>query len=185
MDKYFVINDNSRTKNDECNICSNNSMNDTMYNHFFQPNILNNNNKPDNAHLKIQGLNNQTDFDKSGKFIDNSTMLRNTLQHKDERRKELNTRVFPGAPYMGRGQGILEFTDVNSRLNFGEDTRTSKSNNITSSYSANNFIPLVPSIAQNIQDPVHIIPTYWVRGGMSTRVVLNNIDYLKSCGFRK
>ena len=185
MYKYFVINDNSRTKNDESNICSNNSMNNMMYNHFFQPNILNNNDKPDNAHLKIQGLNNQTDFDKSGKFIDNSTILRNTLQHKDERRKELNTRVFPGAPYMGRGQGILEFTDVNSRLNFGEDTRTSKSNNITSSYSANNFIPLVPSIAQNIQDPVHIIPTYWVRGGMSTRVVLNNIDYLKSCGFIK
>ena len=86
---------------------------------------------------------------------------------------------------MGRGQGILENTDVNSRLNFGEDTRTSKSNNITSSYSANNFIPLVPQIAENIQNPEHIIPTYWVRGGMSTRTVLNNIDYLKSCGFRK
>jgi len=86
---------------------------------------------------------------------------------------------------MGRGQGILENTDLNSRLNFGEDTRTSKSNNITSSYSANNFTPLVPSLANNIQNPEHIIPTYWVRGGMNTRVVLNNIDYLKSCGFRK
>lgn len=184
MDKYFNINDNSRIKNDECNICSNNNRNNTIHNHFFQPNILDNNNI-DKDHLKIQGLNNQTDFDKYGKFIDDSTLLRNTLQNKDERKKELDTRVFPGSPYMGRGQGILENTDLNSRLNFGEDTRTSKSNNITSSYSANNFTPLVPSLANNIQNPEHIIPTYWVRGGMNTRVVLNNIDYLKSCGFRK
>lgn len=86
---------------------------------------------------------------------------------------------------MGFGSGVLDYTDVNSKLNMGIDTRTKKSNNITSSYSADTFIPLVPHIAENIQNPKHIIPEYWVRGGMSSRVVLNNIDYLKSCGFKK
>jgi hypothetical protein len=184
MDKYFNINDNTRNTNNNCNNCSNGNMNETIHNHFFQPNVLNNTNS-DATHLRIHGLNNQTDFDKKGKLIDTSTNLRNSIENTNEKKKELNTRIFPGAPYMGRGQGILENTDINSRLNFGEDTRTSKSNNITSSYSANNFIPLVPQIAENIQNPEHIIPTYWVRGGMSTRTVLNNIDYLKSCGFRK
>ena len=86
---------------------------------------------------------------------------------------------------MGKGSGVMEYTDVNSQLNFGEDTRTKKSNNNIAAFSADNFIPLVPHIANNIQDPKHIIPEYWVRGGMSSRVVTNNIDYLKSCGFKK
>ena len=184
MDKYFVINNNSRNNNDDCYISNNNRSNEILYNHLFQPNIINQENI-DNSHLNIHGLNNQKNFDKQGVFIDISTKLRNSNDNEHKSKKELDTRVFPGSPYMGRGQGILEYTDINSKLNFGEDTRTSKSNNITSSYSANNFIPLVPNIAENIQNPEHIIPTYWVRGGMSTRVVLNNIDYLKSCGFRK
>ena len=86
---------------------------------------------------------------------------------------------------MGRGSGIIDYTDINSMLNFGEDTRVKKSNNNVAAYSADNFIPLVPNIAQNIQNTKHIIPEYWVRGGMSSRVVTNNIDYLKSCGFKK
>ena len=184
MDKYFVINDNSRNNADDCYIEYINKTNDTVHKHMYQHNILNKKNI-DHSHLRIHGLNNQNDFDKHGRFIDVSTRLRNSNENTRQPKKELDTRVFPGSPYMGRGQGILEYTDINSRLNFGEDTRTSKSNNITSSYSANNFIPLVPHIAENIQNPEHIIPTYWVRGGMSTRTVLNNIDYLKSCGFRK
>jgi hypothetical protein len=57
--------------------------------------------------------------------------------------------------------------------------------NSVSSYSANNFIPLVPEIQENIQNIDHIIPTFWVRGGMSSRTVVRNIDYLKSCGISR
>ena len=46
------------------------------------------------------------------------------------------------------------------------------------------FIPLVPHLAENVQNVDHIIPTYWVRGGMSTRTIVRNIDYLKSCGIK-
>ena len=56
---------------------------------------------------------------------------------------------------------------------------------VATAYSADNFIPLVPEIQENIQNIDHIIPTFWVRGGMSSRTVVRNIDYLKSCGLSR
>jgi hypothetical protein len=86
---------------------------------------------------------------------------------------------------MGAGQSVLKNTDLSSRLIYAEDTRVKKSSNGLSGVSIDNFIPLVPSIADNIQDPKHIIPEYWIRGGMSIRTVVRNVDYMKSCGLRK
>ena len=86
---------------------------------------------------------------------------------------------------MSSGQSVLKNPDLSSRLKYGEDTRVSKSVNNATAYSANNFIPLVPNLAENVQNTDHIIPTYWVRGGMSSRTVVRNIDYMKSCGIKK
>ena len=119
------------------------------------------------------------------KIFNDSTLLRNGVLQNDVSKRELDTRLFPGAPLMTIGQSELKNTDLSSRLKLGEETRTSKSANSTSSYSANNFIPLVPSIAENIQNVDHIIPTFWVRGGMSSRAVIRNADYIKSCGLNK
>ena len=171
------------------------NMNTRDYDNCCMYNFLNKNNSKILEHqftvfneknenfIDTKGLNSQTNFN-DGKNISKSTKLRNSKLIRKQK-KELNTRVFPGSPYMGRGSGVMEFTDVNSKLNFGEDTRVKKSNNNIAAYSADNFIPLVPHLAKNIQDPKHIIPEYWVRGGMSSRVVTNNIDYLKSCGIKK
>jgi len=175
----FQINMNSNEYDNCCMYDFLNKGNNKILEHQFG--IMNN--KNNNNYLDTKGLNSQTNFD-NGKNVSNSTKLRNSKMQRKQK-KELNTRVFPGSPYMGKGSGVMEFTDVNSRLNFGEDTRVKKSNNNISAYSADNFIPLVPHIAQNIQNPKHIIPEYWVRGGMSSRVVTNNIDYLKACGFKK
>ena len=65
---------------------------------------------------------------------------------------------------------------------YGELTNYGKSSNSLSGISINRFIPLIPSIRENIQDPEHIVPSYWVNGGLSTRNNLKNINYLKSCG---
>ena len=40
---------------------------------------------------------------------------------------------------------------------------------------------MIPNLKKNIQDPNHIVPEYWIRGGESTRNVVRNIDYLKNC----
>ena len=178
MSNKFQLNMNTRDYDNCCMYEFLNKNNNKIFEHQFS--ILNKNNE---NYLETKGLNNQNNFD-NGSNITSSTKLRNSKMLK-KTKKELNTRVFPGSPYMGRGSGVMEYTDVNSKLNFGEDTRTKKSNNNIAAYSADNFIPLVPHIAQNIQDPKHIIPEYWVRGGMSSRVVTNNIDYIKSCGFKK
>ena len=183
MNNNLNINMNSKELDDCCLDAYLNQMNEKILDHKFNPSILKKNNKKNN-YLETRGLNIQNSFDTLGSNIDDESKLRKK-ESTNMNNKELDTRLFPGVPYLGRGSGTLEYTDVNSRLNFGADTRTSKSNNITPAYSADNFIPLVPNIANNIQNPEHIIPKYWVRGGMSTRVVTNNIDYLRSCGFKK
>lgn len=178
MSNKFALNMNTKYYDNCCMYDFMNKNNSKILDHQFS--ILSDNN---NSYLETNGLNSQNNYD-NGKNILKSTKLRNSKTIK-KNKKELNTRVFPGSPYMGRGSGVMEYTDVNSKLNFGEDTRTKKSNNNIASYSADTFTPLVSHIAENIQNPKHIISDYWVRGGMSSRVITNNIDYIKSCGFKK
>jgi hypothetical protein len=187
MSTNLIINENTNVKSDRCLTSFQDKNNEIMFNYSFLPSISNNQNTR-NSYIdstKTLGILQDTNYDISGKNINESTLLRNGVVENTGPRRELDTRLFPGAPLMAVGQSELKNTDLSSRLKFGEDTRTSKSANATSSYSANNFIPLVPSIAENIQNVDHIIPTFWVRGGMSSRAVIRNIDYMKSCGLNR
>ena len=62
-----------------------------------------------------------------------------------------------------------------------EDTHVAKSVNSLSGITIDRFIPLIDCIKENVQDPKHLIPEHWVRGGADTRSVLKNIDYRKEC----
>ena len=182
------INQNTDFKNDRCFQNFQRTSNDKIFNYNFIPSILESNENSRNEYInstKTVGIIQSTNYDVSGSNINSSTEIRNGILQKNIPKKELDTRLFPGAPYLARGQFEMKNTDLASKLKFGEETRTSKSANAISGYSANNFIPLVPAIEENIQNVDHIIPTYWVRGGMSTRTVVRNIDYLKSCGLKK
>ena len=184
MSTNLIINQNTNIKQDTCNyqIFNNNKIID--YN--LQPPVIDNEKK--NSYVdstKIIGMIQSNNYDMNGSNIDNDTYLRNGTLRDEKSRKELDTRIFPGAPFLSSGQSILKNPDLSSRLLYGEDTRSKKSGNALPSYSANNFIPLVPNIAENIQNPDHIIPTFWVRGGMSSRSVIRNIDYIKSCGLKR
>jgi hypothetical protein len=182
------FNQNTNINNDNCFSAYQNSNNDKMFNYYFLPSVADNKNNSRNSYINSTqniGFLQNSNYDIKGESIDTATDLRNGTNFKDKSRKELDTRLFPGAPYMSSGQSVLKNTDLSSRLKYGEDTRVSKSGNYVSAYSADNFIPLVPNLANNVQNTDHIIPTFWVRGGMSTRSVLRNVDYLKSCGFKK
>jgi hypothetical protein len=186
MSTNLIINQNTNIKRDTYN--STNTSNGKIFDYNFIPSNINNENSSRNSYIdytKIDGMIQYNNYDIKGSNIDNNTILRNGTIRNEESRKELDTRLFPGAPNLSSGQSILKNTDLSSRLLYGEDTRTKKSANAISSYSADNFIPLVPSIAENIQNVDHIIPTFWVRGGMSSRSVIRNIDYLKSCGLKR
>jgi len=95
--------------------------------------------------------------------------------------KLLQTRQFLTVPYMGAGNTVTLDADTESRLKFGDDTFVPKSINPLSGITINRFIPLIPCVKNNIQDPKHIVPTNWVRGGADTRAVIKNIDYRKQC----
>lgn len=180
MSNNLIINQKTNSKNDNCFNNFQNLNNKKLFEYNFIPSIKSNINNID-----IVGLLPSNNYDKNGNNIENSTLLRNGQKQNLDSKRELDTRLFIGSPLMSIGQSELKNTDLSSRLKFGEETRTTKSNNSISSYSADNFIPLVPSLAGNIQNVDHIIPTFWVRGGMSSRAVVRNIDYMKSCGLNK
>ena len=188
MSSNFIINEQTNIKNDNCVYSTNDFNNNKMFDYAFLPPIYEAKTDTRNSYIdstKTIGILQDTNYDVTGKNINESTKLRNGNLQNIQSRKELDTRLFPGAPLLSTGQSILKNTDLSSKLKFGEDTRTSKSANALSSYSADNFTPMVPSLAENVQNVDHIIPTFWVRGGMSSRTVVRNIDYLKSCGLKK
>ena len=188
MSTNLIINESTNMKNDNCFNTSQDYGNNKMFNYNFIPSVLNADENSRRSYVdstNVRGILQDSNKDINGKNINVSTDLRFGNPGNDSSRKELDTRLFPGSPYLSSGQSILKNTDLSSRLLYGEDTRTSKSANVLSSYSADNFVPLIPSIEKNVQNVDHIIPTYWVRGGMSSRTVVRNIDYLKSCGFKK
>ncbi len=187
MSDNFVINQNTNIKHDLCLNSFNDINNNKIFQHSFLPPISNNQNNRNHYidSTKNPGILQTNNHDLLGLTVADSTLLRNGQSGNTQSKKELETRLFPGAPLMSNGQSVLKNPDLSSRLKYGESSRVSKSENDASSYSANNFIPLVPHIADNIQNPEHIIPTYWVRGGMSSRTVVRNIDYMKSCGLKR
>jgi hypothetical protein len=188
MSSNLIINQQTNMRNETCYNSFHDKNNNTMFEYNFLPNIVNNQNNTRDSYIKSTntlGILQDNNYDINGLNVNTSTSLRNGNNGNTGCKREFDTRLFPGAPYMQNGQSILKNPDLSSRLKYGEDTRVSKSANLTSNYSANNFIPLVPSIAENIQNPEHIIPTYWVRGGMSSRTVVRNIDYLKACGMKR
>lgn len=95
--------------------------------------------------------------------------------------KLLQARPYATTPFMGSGKTCILNADVESQLKMGEDTGVPKSINTLSGITINRFIPLIPCIENNIQDPIHLIPDKWVRGGADTRSTIRNIDYRKQC----
>ena len=95
--------------------------------------------------------------------------------------KLLEASPFATTPYLGAGRTSIIRPDVYSNLVQSKLTQDKKSVSPLSGVTIDRFIPLVPCIKDNIQNPAHIIPRYWVRGGMSTRSIIQNIDYIDQC----
>ena len=49
----------------------------------------------------------------------------------------------------------------------------------------NQYTPMIPSLAETVQNRKHIIQEdndqSWVRGGIPTREMVRNMDYIKNC----
>jgi hypothetical protein len=184
MSTNLIINENTNIRSDNCLNDFYIQNNDKLFNYSFKPSVLPKNETQRQSYINstsTRGLLQNNNYDLHGDNINTSTQLRHGVGESDKSKKELDTRLFPGVPNLSNGQSTLKNPDLSSKLLFGEETRTSKSSNPLSSYSADNFIPLIPSIQENIQNVDHII----MPSAISTRSVIRNIDYLKSCGFKK
>ena len=67
--------------------------------------------------------------------------------------------------------------------NFASDDRTC--NSLSGVTIGNYFTPMIPKLQDEVQNPVHIIPEdsmqSWVRGGLPSRQMQRNKDYLRRC----
>lgn len=123
----------------------------------------------------------------NGCSIDTDSKLRLTEGNKltcHKSRKQLFTRPYLSVPYMGKGIGNPCLEPI---IKPGEDTSQGKACNVLSGNTRNNnFIPLLPCIRDNIQKPEHLIPDAaldgWVRGGLPSRQIVRNIEYMGKCG---
>merc|ERR1711865_69100 len=102
---------------------------------------------------------------------------------KDKVSKLLMSRPFATTPNLSIG--TIPDTEHLPANRYGKMTKEFKKNMDLSGISINRFIPLLPEVKKSIDyHEQHINPTTWIRGGMDTRTVIRNIDYLKSCGKR-
>lgn len=86
-------------------------------------------------------------------------------------RARVQARPFLSVPYMGRGKGEAQ---LESQLQQPTWVRADKSmGTISTAFYEGQFTPMIPSVAQQIQNPAHIIPEDasrgWVRAGIPTR----------------
>ena len=118
--------------------------------------------------------------------IDADSTIRNSHNLTNMRYiQQLYTRPYNTVPYMGRGKtdAVLE-----SVLQSGEDTSQKKQCNTLSGIYIDRFVPMVPCLAENVQNPVHLVEEVvskdWIRGGIPSRDIVRNTDYLMKCGYK-
>lgn len=120
-----------------------------------------------------------------GCLIDNDSNLR---QDKDRltNLKDINQvvqRLFLTTP--GISKGFFD-VDVESVLISSDSTNDDKPCNSLAGVSIGNyFTPMVQKLSEEVQNPKYIIPedsqNDWIRGGLPTRQMIRNADYLRRC----
>ena len=121
----------------------------------------------------------------NGCLVDNDSILRQ--EHKLTNMNTINQlfeRPYLTVPYMGRG---VPHPNEETVLQPGESTTMKKSCNTLAGISIENyFTPMVDNLRNNVQNVKHIIPEdsseSWVRGGLSSRAMVRNYDYIERCG---
>jgi len=179
------FNHSTRRNMEDCSL-SNKEIQDKKFSSYRT--AIFNNNDDRNGYMKsldYVGISASKNKDGYGKMIDMESKLKqgSITNYKDK--QQLQSRGFKGSPYMGAGETHIVNPMLYSKLISGNDTRVKKAADTLAGVSIDRFIPLVPCLQENIQNPEHIIPQYWVRGGESSRSYIQNIDYYKLCGIKK
>jgi hypothetical protein len=104
--------------------------------------------------------------------IDVDSVLRIQAEYKNNRCNiRAQARPFLTVPFMAGGRGN---PDVESNLLYAEQVRTGKEcGTVTEQAFDGAFIPMIPTMARNVQNPNNLITEVaspgWIRGGMPSR----------------
>jgi len=159
---------------------------DAKYSSYSTTNYYSDNDRKNYLNtLEHPGMVADKNKDGYGNYVDTETNLKQSSLTNQKGKQQLSVRPFKGWPYMGAGETHIVNPNLYSKLSSGTDTRVKKAANTLAGVSEDRFIPLVPCLADNVQNTKHIIPQYWVRGGESSRAYIQNIDYYKMCGLKR
>jgi hypothetical protein len=132
---------------------------------------------PKSSGVNMSAVNEQMVFPREGyglnnRAIDVDSILRLQAEFKNNRCNiRAQARPFLTVPFMAGGMGN---TDIESSLLMSEQIRAGKECGTVTEQSFDNvFTPMIPTLAQNIQNPANLIPEVatpgWIRGGLSSR----------------
>ena len=120
-----------------------------------------------------------------GCLVDNDTTLRQD-KSKLTNLNDINQiveRLFITTPNLKRGYHDVDVESV--LINSDSSTDQKPCNGNAAASSGNYFTPMIPKLSQEVQNTKYIIPedslNEWVRGGLPTRQIVRNADYLRRC----
>ena len=120
-----------------------------------------------------------------GCLVDTDSELR---EDPDKLTNKKYIRQLTERPHLTTGNLVKGFydVDVESVIRPGVDAGDERACNSLSGVSIGNyFTPMIPKLQDEVQNTVHIIPEdsmeSWVRGGLPSRQMARNEDYLRRC----
>lgn len=119
----------------------------------------------------------------SGCTIDTDSELRlNSKLTNPRERQQLCARTYTGVPNLNHS-GLIP--NVESRLRNGDDTSDIRNVDkvMEKSFLPISFMPMIPCLSKNVQNPEHIVMQNW--GGKPTRTDMVSNEYLSHCGFEQ
>ena len=120
-----------------------------------------------------------------GCLIDNDSNLRQD-KTKLTNMNEINQiveRLFMTTPNLNKGKYNVDLETV--LINSDSTTDQKPCDSLAGVSSGNYFTPMIQKLSEEVQDTNHIIPedskSDWLRGGLPTRQMVRNDDYLRRC----
>ena len=120
-----------------------------------------------------------------GCLIDTDTALRQNDDRLTNKRyiNQLDERLHLTTGNFTRGYHDVNVESIIQSSNFASDDRSC--NSLTGVTIGNYFTPMIPKLRGEIQDTKYLIPEdsmdSWVRGGLPSRQMARNEDYLRRC----
>jgi hypothetical protein len=120
-----------------------------------------------------------------GCLVDNDSTLRQNKDRITNKREihQLTERLSATTRNLTKGFYDVDAESVIRPGDFAKDQKPCMG--VTEVTIGNYFLPMIPKLKTEVQDTKHIIPEdsqyEWVRGGLPTREMVRNEDYLRRC----